>query len=68
MAKRQNDNDRLEIHLPSPSWWPLVLTIGITLFVLGIVFSFYLAGLGLIVFLIALVGWLREPTGLEDHH
>lgn len=54
-----------EIHIPSPSHWPLVLTIGLTFSLVGIIFNYYLSGLGLIVFFTALVGWLREPTGVE---
>jgi cytochrome c oxidase subunit 1 len=50
--------------MPSPSYWPLVMAVGITLLVLGIVYSFWLSGIGLIIFLTSLVGWLREPTGV----
>ncbi len=56
-----------EIEMPSPSYWPLVMTIGVTFLLLGIVFNFYLSGLGLVIFMISLVGWLREPTGVESH-
>lgn len=60
----EHSDNHPEIHMPSPSWWPLVLTIGLTFLLLGIVFTFYLSGLGLVIFLISLVGWLREPTGV----
>lgn len=59
-----NADHQPDIHMPAPSYWPLVLALGVTFLLLGIVFSFYLSGLGLVIFLIALVGWLREPTGV----
>lgn len=60
-----NMNERADVPMPNPSYWPLVLAIGLALLLVGIVVSWYVSGLGFAIFLIALLGWLREPTGLE---
>lgn len=57
-----------DIHLPSPSYWPLVMSIGITFLLLGLIFSYYLSGIGFLIFAASLIGWLREPTGMEGEH
>lgn len=61
----QHTDEHAVIHMPNPSYWPLVLAIGLTLLLIGIVVSWYVAGFGFVIFMIALLGWLREPTGLE---
>jgi hypothetical protein len=61
----QHTHEHADIEMPNSSYWPLVLTIGLTLLLVGIVLSWYLTGVGFVIFMIALIGWLREPTGLE---
>jgi hypothetical protein len=58
-------DEHADVQMPNPSYWPLVLAIGLALLLVGIVVSWYVAGLGFVIFMIALLGWLREPTGLE---
>ncbi len=62
-----------EIHLPGPTVKPLVCAIGITLIVVGTTLTFILSIIGLIVFLVATVGWIkdtrRDVDALpEEHH
>ena len=49
-----------EIHLPEPSYVPVVLAFGISLAVVGIVLSWVLVVIGAIIGLIALVRWIRQ--------
>ncbi len=49
-----------EIHLPGPSFLPLFMALGITLGVVGITISFLITIVGVIIFLITLVRWVRE--------
>ena len=49
-----------EIHLPGPSFLPPVMAFGITMIVVGIVMSMYVVAIGVIIFLIALVKWIRQ--------
>ena len=48
-----------EIHLPEPSYLPVVLAFGITIAIIGVVFSWVVVVLGAIVAVIALVRWIR---------
>lgn len=49
-----------EIHLPGPSFLPVSMAVGITLGVIGITINVIITGLGVIIFLITLVRWVRE--------
>ena len=63
-----------EIHLPGPSVQPLLLTVGITMALLGVTifFPFVIAGVILSVWVI--VSWIRgarhdiDELPLEPHH
>jgi cytochrome c oxidase subunit 1 len=50
------------IHLPDPSYWPLVSAIGIFITGFGLLFSFPLIPVGLIVVLVSVYGWSLEPV------
>jgi hypothetical protein len=49
-----------EIHLPDPSYLPPVMALGITLAVTGIVIGLPVMIVGVIIFLITLVRWIRQ--------
>jgi cytochrome c oxidase subunit 1 len=49
-----------EIHMPSPSYWPIVLAFGLTLIATGVIFGTLISLLGVIVLLVAIAGWTRE--------
>ena len=48
------------IHLPGPSYLPVVLAAGVTIAVVGVVISWFIVGAGLIVVLIVLRRWIKE--------
>ena len=48
------------IHLPGPSYQPVVVAFGVTLVVVGVVLFPALSVIGLIITVIALVGWIRD--------
>lgn len=48
------------IHLPDPSYLPVVVAAGITLFVVGVVINFALSGIGLVITVVAIVRWVRQ--------
>jgi hypothetical protein len=48
------------IHLPGPSYLPIVTAVGITIVVVGVVQSWLIVAFGLVVTLIAVVRWIRE--------
>ncbi|HLC06203.1 MAG TPA: cytochrome c oxidase subunit 4 [Anaerolineales bacterium] len=61
-----------EIHLPPPSFWPIVLALGLTLIAIGVIFGLVISGLGVIVLLVSIAGWTQENRELaaaeEAHH
>ena len=48
------------IGLPQPTYWPAVLALGITFLAWGIVTSLVISAVGLVLFALALAGWIGE--------
>lgn len=48
------------IHMPAPSYFPIILALGLFIFATGFVIHFALSIIGLAVSAFAFVGWLRE--------
>ncbi|HUO69529.1 MAG TPA: hypothetical protein VMU39_02045 [Solirubrobacteraceae bacterium] len=62
-----------EIHLPGPSLIPLVCAVGITLMVIGTTINWLFSILGLIIFLLSVIRWIRDTRHdvqalPEEHH
>ncbi|MGH2594777.1 MAG: cytochrome c oxidase subunit I [Actinomycetota bacterium] len=53
------------IHLPSPSYWPLFASLGLPTMAYGVLYSWWLVGLGAVVLLVGLYGWALEPSVAE---
>lgn len=47
-------------HLPPPTYWPVVLALGVTFIAWGIVTTVTISAIGLVLFAIALRGWIGE--------
>lgn len=58
-----------DIHVPSPSFWPIVLAGGLVLIAIGVVSSFIVSLVGILVLLTAIGGWAMENRAEEgvDH-
>jgi len=54
-----------EIHLPSPSFWPIVLAFGLALIATGVVSTFIISIVGVVVLLVAVAGWALENRAAE---
>lgn len=48
------------VHLPGPSYTPVVTAFGLTLAVTGIVLSWVISGLGLLIAVVAIWRWIRD--------
>ena len=48
------------IHLPGPSYQPVLVAFGLTLAVVGVVLSPILVVIGLLIMLITVVRWIRD--------
>lgn len=55
-----------DIHMPPPSYWPIVLAGGLVLIAIGSVSSFIISIVGIIVLLIAIGGWTMENRVEEE--
>ena len=49
-----------EIHLPDPSYLPVVVAAGTTLALVGVVINFALAAIGVLITVVATVRWVRQ--------
>jgi cytochrome c oxidase subunit 1 len=61
------------IHLPSPSYWPLVLACGLPLVGYGLIFNLWWCVPGALLLVLGIFGWVMEPAddphgGHEEHH
>jgi hypothetical protein len=62
-----------EIHLPGPTIIPLTTAVGITLTVVGTTIDWIWSVLGVIIFVVSVVAWIRDTRRdvealPEDHH
>ena len=48
------------VHLPGPSYLPVVTALGLTIAVVGVVLSWILVGIGLVIAVIAIWRWIGE--------
>jgi hypothetical protein len=48
------------VHLPGPSYLPVLTAAGIALALVGVVISWVITGLGALIAVIAIVRWIRE--------
>ncbi len=56
-------------HLPSPSYWPIVMALGFPLIALGLIYTLWLTGIGLALVIGAMFGWsLEPPTDPDAEH
>jgi type IV secretory pathway TrbD component len=60
------------VHLPGPSYLPVVTAFGLTLAVVGVVISWVITGIGLVIMVIAIGRWIastrRETAELPLEH
>ncbi|MGH2744967.1 MAG: aa3-type cytochrome oxidase subunit IV [Thermoleophilaceae bacterium] len=60
------------VHLPGPSYLPVIVAVGIAIAVVGVVQSWIVVALGLVITLVAVWRWVREArqdmAELPLHH
>jgi cytochrome c oxidase subunit 1 len=57
-----NASHRGPIHLPSPSYWPIVLALGLPLIGFGVMFHWLIAIVGTVIVILGAFGWALEPS------
>ena len=60
--------EKPEIHLPSPSYWPVALAFSMVLISIGVVSSFIVSIIGVIALLVSIAGWTFENRANEQEH
>lgn len=48
------------IHLPGPSYLPVIVALGVTIAIVGVVLSWLIFGAGLLIALIAIARWIAD--------
>ncbi len=54
------EGQRPSVHLPRPTMWPAVMAAGISMLVAGLILNMFFSLAGVIVFAIALGGWIGD--------
>jgi cytochrome c oxidase subunit 1 len=66
------DGSATDVHLPSPSYWPIILAAGFPFIGFGLMYTLWLCVPGAVLMLMAIYGWIFEPTddpdGPQGHH
>ena len=61
--------DPRTIHMPSPSYWPLVVAVGVAWMAGGLLTYYALSFVGGIIAMLGIIGWSNEPAAApESHH
>ncbi|MEE3352808.1 MAG: cytochrome c oxidase subunit 4, partial [Actinomycetota bacterium] len=60
------DGSATDTHLPSPSYWPIVLAAGLPFVAFGLMYSLWFCVPGGALVLMAIYGWIFEPTDDPD--
>ena len=57
------------IHMPSPSYWPAFVAVGVVLIAAGLLTHYGLSFVGGVIALLGTIGWSNEPaTAPQSHH
>ena len=65
------DGSATDVHLPSPSYWPVVVAVGMPLVGYGLIFNLAWAVPGALLVLGGIYGWALEPADDDEnppHH
>jgi cytochrome c oxidase subunit 1 len=57
-----------DIHMPSSSYWPIILAFGFSCIVGGLALNLSVTLIGVIITLVATIGWVIEPVHTGEGH
>lgn len=52
----------VQVHLPSPSFWPIIVAFGVGVSAVAVIFNFLFVPVGVLIMAIGIFGWVREPV------
>jgi len=61
-----DEEEHHDIHLPSPSYFPLIASLGFPLIATGLIYDYALVPVGATLVLVGLFGWAMEPATEEE--
>ncbi len=65
VAEEERLGDK-HVHLPAPSYWPIVLAFALPVMAYGVIYTTWLIVLGAAIAFAAMFGWALEPADAED--
>jgi cytochrome c oxidase subunit 1 len=65
LAEEEANADH-HIHLPSPSYWPIVMAFSLPVIAYGVIYNLLLSFAGLAILLLSIFGWCLEPSVADD--
>ncbi|CAB4568352.1 MAG: cytochrome c oxidase subunit I [Actinobacteria bacterium] len=65
LAAEEAQGDK-HIHLPSPSYWPIILAFALPVMAYGVIYNRLLIVVGGLIVLLAMFGWALEPSVADD--
>jgi cytochrome c oxidase subunit 1 len=66
IVREQEENADKHIHMPSPSYWPIVLAGSLPIIALGLIYAIPVAIVGGALVVLAMYGWSLEPSTAPD--
>jgi cytochrome c oxidase subunit 1 len=66
LVAEEEANADAHIHLPAPSYWPMVLAVSLPLMAYGVIYTTWLIVLGAAIAVAAMFGWALEPADAEE--
>jgi len=66
LIRTEEENAESHIHLPSPSYWPIVLATGIGILCMGVIYGIPIMVVGAAITLLSCFGWVLEPATADD--
>jgi cytochrome c oxidase subunit 1 len=54
------------IHMPSPSYWPLVTALGMPVVAMGLIFDRWICVFGALITVVGIYGWAQEPSVADE--
>jgi len=62
----QEANADHHIHMPSPSYWPIVLAFALPIIAYGVIYNRLFSVVGIAIMILALFGWAMEPSVADE--
>jgi cytochrome c oxidase subunit 1 len=66
VIQHEEDNTDPNIHLPAPSYWPMVLAASLPVMAYGVIYNTLLIVAGGAIAVMAMFGWALEPADAEE--